>query len=170
MVSLLYFIQINGLQQADAIVLRKKILGMVDHYAVFLGFRNGAPVFVANYQNGVKEVTEGEMQNFLQTLEPTQIDRYPGPEHLRLEAVQRALSRVGERAYSYIANNCEHFKNWVHHGENRSKQVNNVGNAVIAGAAVAGVTAIAARNPKVALFAVLLLLLGAGLKHAANED
>jgi uncharacterized protein YycO len=38
-------------------------------------------------------------------------------------AVQRALSRVGERRYALAGNNCEHFSNWCATGIAVSRQV-----------------------------------------------
>ena len=142
----------NSLRQADAIVLNKKILGMVDHYAIFLGYRNSNPVFVANYKDGVKEVSINDMREVLQTLQPTKIDRFPGTEIQRKQAVNRALSRVGERAYNYFSNNCEHFKNW----------------ALVASAGTA-IYAIANKSPKAGLFALGLLLAGVFLKDVAED-
>jgi len=40
--------------------------------------------------------------------------------------VLRARSRVGERNYSIIWNNCEHLCSWCHSGESRSAQVDRV--------------------------------------------
>jgi hypothetical protein len=167
--TLTQFVEVNGIRQADAIILRKKILGMVDHYAIFLGYRNAIPVFVANYRDGVKEVSVHEMNEILQTYEPAQIDPFPGPEYERSNAVQRALSRIGERAYNYVSNNCEHFKTWVHTGENRSKQVDTVGNIALGIGTGTAIAAIATKNPKLGAWAVGLLLLGAILKEAADD-
>lgn len=167
--TLTQFIKVNNLQQADAIVLRKKILGMVDHYAIFLGYRGNQPVFVANYRDGIKEISLSEMKQLLQSLEPTQIERFPGPESQRNSAVVRAISRIGEQAYSYISNNCEHFKTWVHYGENRSKQVENVGNLALGIGAGTAIAALATRNPKVTTVALGLLLFGTILKNAAED-
>lgn len=167
--TLTQFVQQNGIKQADAIILRKKILGMVDHFAIFLGYRNNIPVFVANYREGVKEVSNSEMSELLKSYQPTKTDRFPGPESQRPIAVKRAMSRIGEKAYNYISNNCEHFKNWVHYGDNYSEQVNSVGNASLGLAAGVGIAAIVTTNPKVAGIAAGLLLLGLILKAAADD-
>lgn len=121
------FIRINQILPADAIILNKKFFGMLDHYVIYLGIDRGQHGFVANYTEGVKIIPNNELQQFLQVLLPTSIDRYPGPQHLRRNAVQRALSRVGEKAYTLFHNNCEHFKNWVHYGKEKSHQVEKIG-------------------------------------------
>ncbi len=168
--NLFEFIRLNNLKPADAIVLRKKFLGMVDHYAIFLGYRSGHAVFVANYRNGVKEIPHNELVMFLQKLEPTAIDRFPGQDNQRPNAVRRALARVGEKAYNYIANNCEHFKNWVHHGKNYSSQVKNVGNIAIGLGIGAGLLALSSEQSKTGGKAIGLLLLGAILQSNAGDD
>jgi hypothetical protein len=39
------------------------------------------------------------------------------------DIVRRARSRLGERRYDLLSNNCEHFCNWCKLGEARSSQV-----------------------------------------------
>ncbi len=39
------------------------------------------------------------------------------------EVVRRARSRLGERRYDLLRNNCEHFCSWCHFGPARSRQV-----------------------------------------------
>jgi Lecithin retinol acyltransferase len=63
--------------------------------------------------------------------------RVTGPDLTPAErdlAVQRALSRVGERRYSLTANNCEHFATWCATGIAISQQVidwiRNIGDVV----------------------------------------
>jgi len=159
----------NNLQQADAVVLRKKILGMVDHFAIFVGYRGNNPIFVANYKDGVQEVSNNEMTVILKTLQPKAIERFEGNHIERTNAVKRAMSRVGERAYSYVGNNCEHFKNWVHSGEHRSQQVNKAGNIALTVATGTAINAIVNKSPKSGAIAIGLLLLGAFLKDVAEE-
>ena len=53
----LSLIQQNNLRPADALVLRKKFLGMVDHFAIFLGYDNyNEPYIVDNYKDGIQRV------------------------------------------------------------------------------------------------------------------
>lgn len=163
------FVNINQLKQADAIILRKKVLGMVDHYAIFLGYRNNYPLFVANYRDGVQEVSEKDMIEVLAKYNPEEIERFNGSEFERQEAVKRGFSRLGERAYNYITNNCEHFKNWVHFGENRSEQVKEAGNLLAGTGVLLGIGAFASKNPKLVAWAAGLLLLG-GILSTISQD
>ncbi len=167
--ALLEFIRINQIRPADAVVLRKKFLGMVDHYAVFVGYRGSQAIFVANYRDGVREVNPSEINRILDFLQPIKIDRFPGNEVERKFAIRRALSRIGERAYNYVANNCEHFKNWVHFGENYSKQVEVAGNVSLALGAGVLIGAVATENPKAGALGVGLLLTGLVLKNNADD-
>jgi hypothetical protein len=130
------FIRTYNIKPADAIVLQKKFFGMVDHFAIYIGLVNDEPTFVANYLKGVQVITKSEMNEFLKKLIPIKIDRFPGKEAKRPEALLRAVSQIGKKAYSYLSNNCEHFKNWVHYGNPRSEQVENLGKGLATGALV----------------------------------
>ncbi len=52
--------------------------------------------------------------------------------------VQRAMSRVGERDYHIVFNNCEHFAYWCKTGKHRSEQVDTVVAAAAAGGVLGG--------------------------------
>jgi hypothetical protein len=45
------------------------------------------------------------------------------PRFDRREVVARARSRLRERSYRILTNNCEHFCEWCVHGRNRSLQI-----------------------------------------------
>jgi Lecithin retinol acyltransferase len=47
---------------------------------------------------------------------------HPGCTYSPQEVVERARSRVGERNYRLLTNNCEHFSNWCVSGLSRSTQ------------------------------------------------
>jgi hypothetical protein len=49
--------------------------------------------------------------------------RHDRPRFDRHEVVARARSRLGERSYRILTNNCEHFCEWCLNGASRSTQV-----------------------------------------------
>jgi hypothetical protein len=164
------FIEELSLRVTDAIVIRKRFIGMVDHYVLYMGERNGQPVFVANFMDGVKEVPNNEILKYLLKYQPERVERFIGSEDDRYEALERANQRIGERAYNYLSNNCEHFKNWVHSGEKYSSQVDSVANIGLGTGGTLAVVGLASKNHKAALWGAGLLLLGLGLKGLADRD
>lgn len=50
--------------------------------------------------------------------------RYEKPRYNATEVVQRAHLRLGEKGYSFITNNCEHFAHWCKTGIHYSEQAN----------------------------------------------
>lgn len=56
---------------------------------------------------------------------PIKIRNHPFPKFTAREAVQRAYSRIGEKSYDLLTNNCEHFVNWCIEGLYTSRQVDN---------------------------------------------
>ena len=51
------------------------------------------------------------------------------------ESLERARSRVGEKRYSVVLNNCEHFVNWSKTGTAQSHQTQVGGQAILKGVA-----------------------------------
>ena len=56
-------------------------------------------------------------------------------------AIKRAESRLGERDYNLVFNNCEHFATWCKTGQHQSEQVNQILAASFVGGAVGGLAA-----------------------------
>jgi hypothetical protein len=161
----------NNLTIIDAIVLRKKFIGMVDHYVLFGGYNNeNEPVFLANYRTGVQFVPHSDMIKYLNILEPERIVRFKGNTIERSQAIERANSRIGERAYDYFANNCEHFVTWVHTGKHNSKQVADAGFGLMAAGAVAALGGASQKSDTVVFLGLGAVLLGALLKFELNDD
>lgn len=134
MIDVNKFVYDNNLLPADAIVLRKKFLGMVDHYAIYLGENeNGEHKFSANFTKGVRELRKEEIQKELTTYLPEKIERCPTD---RNQALNRAFAMIGEKAYNYLSNNCEHYKNLVHYGVKKSAQVESAGKTLLVGGGV----------------------------------
>ncbi|CAL2083441.1 lecithin retinol acyltransferase family protein [Tenacibaculum dicentrarchi] len=157
------------LEETDAIVLKKSFLGMVDHYVIYMGKRENRPIFIANFQDGIKEIPYYEIQKYLNKYQPERIERFQGSYEERAIAFKRAVSRIGEKAYNYVSNNCEHFKNWVHYGENYSKQVNAVGNGAIVTGLTVGTIGLAKKNKTTAIVGASIIILGGILKKLSNN-
>lgn len=154
------FIKSYKLKPADAIRMKKKSFGMLDHYVLYLGVHNNYHKFVANYDKGVAIIPDSELIGLIQKLQPSGIEPFPGNERQRLFAIQRAFSRVGQQAYSLLANNCEHFKNFVHYGYDKSSQVEAFGGTVILTGLGATVAGIAQKNPVLTGVGLMAALLG----------
>src|SRR6266702_6757217 len=83
--------------------------GLVIHYAGWVRYSHGL----------IETVTVGDFADGC----PVRVGRVP-PESLHgNDIVRRARSRLGERCYDVLRNNCEHFCNWCQVGESRSTQV-----------------------------------------------
>lgn len=126
------FVIRNGLKAADAIMLRKRFFGMLDHYVIYAGVKNGSHSFIANYENGVNYVDERDLLHYLQILSPEQIHRFPGHDAHRSIALQRGLNLVGRQRYQLLSSNCEHLKTYVQEGKWESEQAENFGKGVAA--------------------------------------
>lgn len=166
------FVIANNLRPADVILLRKKFMGMFDHFVVYLGrhAKTNRPVFAANYSGGVQVVKDHEINQFLQKLEPEKVDRFHGTEHQRREAVQRAISMIGKAVYHLIFSNCEHYKNFVQFGRKYSKQVDAAGETAMVAGGVTALAGLASKNGTVAIIGLILLALGGIALSAANQD
>lgn len=122
------FIHAYQIQPADAIVVKKEELGILDHYVIYLGVDSlGEYKFIANYTKGIAFLSADEILNFLRLFVPVRLNRFIGSEYDRNMAVNRALTRLNENAYNLILNNCEHFANWVQKGLPKSDQVETFG-------------------------------------------
>lgn len=166
--SIDYFISANNLEPADAIVVQKQKFGILDHYVIYLGKgSDGEHKFIANYTAGVQFLPYWKLLEFLGSYMPVAINRFMGDRIQRSLAVQRALSRLNENAYSLILNNCEHFKNFVHFGIKKSEQVENFGGALAVGGAGAIAIGVAAENDRIVLAGLITSLFG--LAIAASE-
>jgi hypothetical protein len=166
------FVLLNNLQPADAILLKKKFMGMLDHFAVYLGRHvyTNEPVFAANYTKGVQVLEHHEVNTFLTTLVPDKIERFTGSYHQRIEAVERAKEMVGKTGYNLLSNNCEHYKNYVLFNKKFSNQVDSFGKVAAVGGGVAVLAGLASKNNKAVGWGLFALALGALAAGAASQD
>jgi HRAS-like suppressor 3 len=83
--------------------------GLVIHYAGWVRYSRGL----------IETVTVGDFAGRC----PVRVGRVPCESQHGKDIVRRARSRLGERCYDVLRNNCEHFCNWCQVGESRSTQV-----------------------------------------------
>ena len=145
MITLDQFIQQNNIKPGDAVVAKKDVIGLLDHYLIYLGYYHGEHKFMANYLKGTRILTYGELNNYSSSLSPTRIRRFIGTQIQRNAVVERALSRKDQNSYHLILNNCEHFVTYAQEGKAYSQQTNVFG----AGMAVTGLAVAASSKTDV---------------------
>ena len=164
------FVTKFDVKPADAIVLNKKFFGMMDHYVIYLGVQNREHRFVANYVDGVKDIPNEKIDSLLQIYVPSKIEKFPGLSNERPIAVKRAMSRIGERAYDLISNNCEHFKNFVHHGIETSTQVQKAGAALAVGGIGITLIGIGKKNKTAVVWGIIIVIIGILIAAFTNRE
>ena len=117
------FIYINGLQEADVLIAKKRGWEVFDHFIIYMGKKFGQHLFIANDSSGgVKWFSEKEVIELIKDFYPSKVRKFNGDYHERLLAVNRAKSEIG-KSYSLTDFNCEHLANYVQYGILESKQV-----------------------------------------------
>lgn len=128
--SIFNFINQHQLQPGDAVELMCPQTRFPKHYSIYMGQKCNTPVFIANMAEGIRLIQNQELNGLFARYEVTNIERFKGSGKARTQTVRKALSRLGEKAYNFMFNNCEHFKNWVLYGESKSQQVTKIGTGV----------------------------------------
>jgi hypothetical protein len=119
------FVYMNGLQEADVIIAKKRAWGIFDHFIIYMGRKFGQHLFVANdATGGVRWFSEVQVIDLVKDFDPVKIRKFNGTPYQRQLALRRAEGEIG-KSYSLIDFNCEHLANYVQYGIRESKQVEN---------------------------------------------
>jgi hypothetical protein len=112
------------LEPADRIVVPKSGIKLIQHHAIYTGFRLGHHWFLENKDFiGVREVMADVF--FQDVQEVTRVEPYSNAHRVsREQAVAYGRSLIG-RNYNLAFFNCEHLANAVQKGRPESKQVQN---------------------------------------------
>lgn len=157
--SIYQFITQNKLLPADAVELAYPQAGFPKHYAIYIGIRNSQPAFIANITEGVRVIQGKQLLDFMAKYEVTAIERFTGTMRQRTAILKKAVSRLGEKAYNLVFNNCEHFKNWVLHNESKSKQVIKIGSTIAISGAVIYIIGASTQKKGLQKAGIILLLI-----------
>lgn len=110
--------ELRSLTPGTALIARYRCYA---HFGIYVG--NGRVIHYAGrlkYTGGlVEEVSLAEFSEGRPVFLKGDMGAHPDPERV----VRRARSRLRERAYDLLRNNCEHFCNWCQGGDARSAQV-----------------------------------------------
>ncbi len=128
--------------------------GLFLHHGIDLG--DGT---VAHYLEG-REILRSSIEEFRKGENITVIT-HPSPSKSSV-TLRRAKSRIGEKRYNLLFNNCEHFANWCKTGKHRSQQMENFLHQSSLGAIAIGQVLPAA------FFSGLRLLLAEGLTNKTS--
>jgi len=91
------------------------------HHGIYVG--NGRMIHYAGWFRSIGGLVEEVTLEEFTKGRPYCIGRMPPDRREGENIVRRARSRLGERCYRLLRNNCEHFCNWCQLGEYRSEQV-----------------------------------------------
>jgi len=113
-----------GLAPGDRFTVPKSNLQVIDHHALYLGNDDFGNHYICEnvVGHGVKLTRVQDFFNGVTKV--TSIVKFSGTNEKRKEAVQKALSKLGQ-PYHLINYNCEHFVNDVLHNYPKSLQVEN---------------------------------------------
>ncbi|MCL2923250.1 MAG: lecithin retinol acyltransferase family protein [Trichodesmium sp. MAG_R04] len=92
--------------------------GVYEHHGIDCGYET-----VIHYRKGT-ETIERTSKAYFTDGKKVYVKRYP-LRYIADTVIQRAVSRLGERKYNIIFNNCEHFATWCITGVSYSQQVKN---------------------------------------------
>ena len=91
------------------------------HHGIYVG--NGSVIHYAGWFRGTRGLVEEVALEQFTEGHRYRVGRMPPDRRAGEDIVRRARSRLGERRYHLLRNNCEHFCNWCQLGESRSEQV-----------------------------------------------
>ena len=107
-----YFIGYNAYQHYGVYIGDKKVV----HFAPYEGQE-------ISFENGV--IHETTLEKFLRG-RTLQVDTEIEKKFTDSEIIRRARSRINEKGYDLLTNNCEHFARWCVTGESVSYQIDNL--------------------------------------------
>ena len=91
------------------------------HHGIYAG--HGRVVHYAGWFHSAQGLIEEVSIDQFTEGRPYNVGRTPTDSDKGAQIVRRARSRLGERSYHLLQNNCEHFCNWCQVGQCRSEQV-----------------------------------------------
>lgn len=99
-------LQLKNMPIGSHLVANRNALLSYDHHAIYIGDNK-----VIHYSNWIVRIDS--LSDFLKN-SPFQIIQHINPKYSNEEVKNRALSKLNEKKYNILFNNCEHFANLVY--------------------------------------------------------
>lgn len=104
---------------------------LYDHYGIYVEVSTGARVIHYTGENGPQDfngmVRETPLSVFLNGEKEYSVCKFDPMRYKTIfsgeKTVERARSKLGQKGYNILTNNCEHFAIWCKTGEEESSQV-----------------------------------------------
>ena len=107
-----------GLVPGTELIVKRRLYW---HHGIYVG--NGRVIHYAGwFHSAGGQIEEVSLAHFTHG-RPCRVGQRPADGVRAEEIARRARSRMGERSYDLLRNNCEHFCNWCHFGRAHSRQV-----------------------------------------------
>lgn len=137
---------ITKIEPVDVLVVPKN-LGIIEHYAVYLGFDQYGNEWVT--ENTPFDGTKMTPANVFFSRNPNilRIQKFRGTENERRVAVQRALKNLN-RPYRLMNYNCEHYANQVQSDISHSSQVRKAAGLALGVAILGTIIGLSQKNKK----------------------
>ncbi|WP_446898607.1 lecithin retinol acyltransferase family protein [Clostridium sp. LBM24168] len=103
-----------------------------DHYGVYVGNNRVIHYCSSNGRVSDTEIQETNIYPYFNKDKYFVLDLGEGAKFSSYETVKRAKSRLGEKNYNLLQNNCEHFAVWAKTGSSRSYQLDKLSSSEIA--------------------------------------
>lgn len=103
-----------------------------DHYGVYIGNNRVIHYCSSNGKVSDTEIQETSIYPYFNKDRYFVLDLGTGCRFNAYETVRRAKSRLGEKSYNLLQNNCEHFAVWTKTGNSRSYQLDRLSSSEIA--------------------------------------
>jgi hypothetical protein len=121
------------LQPGDVLGVSRN-MGLYEHYAIYIG--NGEVIHYAGDDKEISpqnaRVCKADLSKFMSntSVDCFGVGAFKKKDDIKIysdeETVERAFSRLGEKKYNLVINNCEHFAMWCKTGVSVSYQVKKV--------------------------------------------
>lgn len=117
----------------DIIGISDKYMGYrYDHYGIYIGGNKVIHYCSSNGKVANTEIQETSIYPYFKNGRYFILDLGNSVKYSPYETVRRAKSRLGEKSYNLLQNNCEHFAVWAKTGNSKSYQLDKLSSGEIA--------------------------------------